>query len=71
VGAGVDVTVAFDSALRIVSVTFAVARRSVAFAWLTRSISFGLAQREIEFAVLTPAVSFGLAQRAIEFSWNQ
>jgi len=70
-GAGVDVAVGFDAAVRIVTIVFAVRRRSVAFAWLTRSVSFGLTQRGIGFLALTPAVSFGLTQREIEFGWNQ
>jgi hypothetical protein len=48
-GSGVDVAVAFDSAVRIATITFSIARRTIVFTFASREIEFNLAQREIEF----------------------
>lgn len=39
-GSGLDVAVQFDSAIKLVSIVFTLARRTVVFAWAVRSIEF-------------------------------
>jgi len=48
-GTGVDVAVAFDSAVRIATITFSIARRTIDFSFTSREMEFSLTQREIEF----------------------
>ena len=50
-GAGVDIAVSFDSAIKIVSIVFSVQTRSVVFGWLARSIEFLFVRRTIEFSL--------------------
>ncbi len=69
-GAGVDVAVHFDSAVRIVQIVFVVLRRSLLFAWSARSLGFGWTMRTAGFVRTQRSETFGWTTRTVEFALN-
>jgi hypothetical protein len=67
-GSGVDVAINFDSAVKIVSVAFSIAKRLVSFVWRFRSVEFFFTQRTVDFVRALHHVDFEFLSRSVEFS---
>ena len=68
-GSGVDVAVAYDSAMRIATISFTIARRIIAFAFSSRVIEFELASREINFDLSRREIEFSQTRREMDFNF--